>query len=275
MKKLLLAGISLTALVAGPAMAADLPVRAPAYMPPPPAVVYYNWSGCYIGANVGGGWTKSNTYGNPLPDPVAYGFVPMDVSTNGSGVVAGGQAGCNLQVASNFVVGIEGDISWSGVKGEGTVGPIESIPAGQNYVPGSFATSTQEVMWLGTVRGRAGVVFDRLMVYMTGGVAFAGIKTTADEVFPVTGVSNPGSLDANRIGWVGGVGLEYAVTYNWIVRGEYLYHQFASDTFVGNRVPVLPTFGVEYSTGRTNLSVARLALSYKFGDPPPVINYSK
>jgi outer membrane immunogenic protein len=273
MTKLWLAGIALTALVAGPAMAADLPVRGPVYSPPP-AVALYNWSGCYIGANVGGGWTSnSNTFGDPLPDPVTSGFAPINIGTNGSGVVAGGQAGCNLQVASNFVVGIEGDFSWSGVKGEGTVGPIESIPVPGAF-PGSFATSTHEVAWVGSVRGRAGVAFDRLLVYVTAGVAFANLKTTADEVF-LTGVSNPGSLDANRIGWVGGVGLEYAVTYNWIVRGEYLYHQFASDTFVGNRVPVLPTFGVEYSTGRTNLSVARLALSYKFGDPPPVINYSK
>jgi outer membrane immunogenic protein len=273
MKKHLLAGVALAALIAGPAIAADLPVRAPAYAPPPPAVVYYNWTGCYIGANVGGGWTKSNTFGYPLPDPVTAGFVPMDVGTNGSGVVAGGQAGCNLQVASNFVVGIEGDFSWSGVKGEGTVGPIESTPV-PGLFPGSFATSTHEVAWVGTLRGRAGVAFDRLMIYVTGGLAWASLKTTADEVF-LTPVSNPGSFDSTRIGWVGGVGLEYAVTYNWIVRGEYLYHQFAGDTFIGARLPVLAGAGVEYTTGRTNLSVARLALSYKFGAPPPVINYSK
>ena len=274
MKKFLLAAAVLTALTVGSAMAADLPMRAPAYTPPPPVTAIYSWTGCYIGANVGGGWTSnSNTFGDPLPSPAARGFVPINVGTNGSGVVAGGQAGCNLQVAPNFVVGIEGDFSWSGVKGEGTVGPIESILPGEPFVPDSLATSTQKVAWVGTVRGRAGVAFDRLLVYITAGVAFANLKTTADEVFP--GVSNPGSLDANRIGWVGGVGLEYAVTYNWIVRGEYLYHQFASDTFVGYRVPVLPTFGIEYTTSRTNLNVARLAVSYKFGDPPPVINYSK
>ncbi len=141
-------------------MAADLPVRGPVYTPPP-AVAIYNWSGCYIGANVGGGWTSnSNTFGDPLPDPVTYGFVPMNIGTNGSGVVAGGQAGCNLQVASNFVVGIEGDLSWSGVKGEGTAGPIESIPPGAGFVAGSVATSTHKVAWVGTVRGRAGVAFD-------------------------------------------------------------------------------------------------------------------
>ena len=271
MTKLWLAGIALTALVAGPATAADLPVRGPVYTPPP-AVALYNWSGCYIGANVGGGWTSnSNTFGDPLPDPVTYGFAPINIGTNGSGVVAGGQAGCNLQVASNFVVGIEGDLSWSGVKGEGTAGPIESIPAGAGFVAGSVATSTHKVAWLGTVRGRAGVAFDTLLIYMTAGVAWASLNTTADEVF-LTGVSNPGSLDSSRIGWVGGVGLEYALTYNWIVRGEYLYHQFASDTFVGYRVPVLPTFGVQYTTSRTNLSVARIGLSYKFGSPLPVIN---
>jgi opacity protein-like surface antigen len=62
----------------------------------------------------------------------------------------------------------------------------------------------------------------------------------------LTGVSNPGSLDSTKIGWVAGAGLEYAVTNSWIVRGEYLYHQFAGDTFVGWRVPVLATFGVHH-----------------------------
>lgn len=150
MKKLSLAGIALIALVAGPAMAADLPMRGPVYTPPPPAVVFYNWTGCYIGANVGGGWThNSNTFGEPLPDPVAYGFAPINIGTNGSGVVAGGQAGCNWQAAPNFVVGIEGDFSWSGVKGEGTAGPIESVPPGARS---PWAASRPQLM---TSRGSA------------------------------------------------------------------------------------------------------------------------
>ena len=56
MKKILLAGVALSALIAGPAMAADLPVRAPAYKAPPPVITYYSWTGCYVGGHVGGVW---------------------------------------------------------------------------------------------------------------------------------------------------------------------------------------------------------------------------
>ncbi|HEX5242426.1 MAG TPA: outer membrane beta-barrel protein [Tepidisphaeraceae bacterium] len=109
-----------------------------------------------------------------------------------------------------------------------------------------------------------GVAHDGDLVYVTGGAAWARIATTADEVF-LTGVNNPGTLTSTKTGWVFGGGLEYAMTANWIVRGEYLHHQFSGDVFVGPRVPTLPTFSVQYVTNRTNVSVARVGLSYKFG----------
>ena len=51
MKKFLLGSVGLAAMLAGPAMAADMPVA-----PPPPPVVYYDWTGAYIGFNAGGVW---------------------------------------------------------------------------------------------------------------------------------------------------------------------------------------------------------------------------
>ena len=64
MKKILLAGVALSALVAGPAMAADLPVRAPAYKSPPPVITYYSWTGCYVGGHVGGVWVTKDWTAN-------------------------------------------------------------------------------------------------------------------------------------------------------------------------------------------------------------------
>src|SRR6185369_10789168 len=81
------------------ASAADLPRKAPAAPPPP----VFSWTGFYIGAHFGGGWSSSSVTGNPLPDPVSYGFVPINIDTDGSGVVGGGQIGYNWQVTPFFL----------------------------------------------------------------------------------------------------------------------------------------------------------------------------
>lgn len=162
----------------------------------------FSWTGFYVGGHIGGGWTSgSNIIGDPLPSPVAYGFVQKSIDTDGRGAVGGGQIGYNWQVAPTVVLGLEADFSWSGVRGSGRVGPIESIPPGASYVPGSFATASQDVDWLGSIRGRLGYASGRSLVYATGGVAWAHVKYAADEVF-LTGVSNPGSLSTTKTGWV-------------------------------------------------------------------------
>ncbi len=63
MKKFLLAGVALSAFIAGPAMAADLPVRGPVYKGPPPVVTYFSWTGCYVGGHVGGLWVQKDWTG--------------------------------------------------------------------------------------------------------------------------------------------------------------------------------------------------------------------
>jgi outer membrane immunogenic protein len=80
----------------------------------------------------------------------------------------------------------------------------------------------------------------------------------------LTGVSNPGSLSSTRTGWVAGVGIEYALTNNWLIRAEYLHYDFDGVSFTGNRVPALPTFGVQYNTDDTKIDVVRAGINYKF-----------
>jgi len=262
MKKLLVAGIAAAAFSCAPALAADLPVKAPAYRPTP--VALFNWTGFYVGGHVGGGWNSGNVTGNPLPDPVSYGFVEESLPINKGGWVGGLQIGYNWQVAPTFLLGVEADYSWSGIHGSSTFGPIQSIPPGQAYVPGSFATASRNVDWLSSVRGRIGYTMDSVLLYATGGFAWAGVKDSADEVF-LTGVTNPGSLNSTRTGWVAGGGFEFAWTNNWLFRAEGLYYNFGSDSFVGARVPALPTFGVRY-TDKMSVTVLRVGIDYKFGD---------
>ena len=149
MKKLLAGCLAVGALVTAQcAAAADLSL-APLYKAPPAAPPQiYDWTGFYLGANGGGGWGNSSWNANAT-------------GLNLSGAQAGGTIGYNKQLGK-VVFGIEGDIDWSGFDGNGT-------SAG---CPGGCSTSDT---WLSTVRGRVGYSFDRVMPYVTGGLAVGDI----------------------------------------------------------------------------------------------------
>jgi outer membrane immunogenic protein len=217
------AGAALAAIaVSGVAHAADLSV-APIYKAPPaPVVSTYNWSGFYVGVNGGGEWGRSRW-------DSTGGF-------NTSGGMVGGTAGYNWQTGP-IVLGVEGDVDWQNLKGSTT-----------NLCPaGGCSTNTD---WLSTVRGRLGYAFDRVMPYVTGGLAIGDIKAAA-----------PGFAGASQAeaGWTVGGGVEFALTNNWTAKAEYLHVD------LGN-------FNCGFSCGATatnNVSsrenVVRAGLNYKFG----------
>jgi outer membrane immunogenic protein len=106
-KILLIAGLAVGALIA-PAMAADMPLKAP----PPPPVPVFTWTGCYLGGSVGGIWRQTDNVSIGVADggsgagaAAAAGAIPTAFSYGSSSFVAGGQAGCNYQ-AANWVFGI-------------------------------------------------------------------------------------------------------------------------------------------------------------------------
>jgi outer membrane immunogenic protein len=184
MKFLFVAGAGLLAL-AGAAAAADLP-PAGTYYKPPAFVPAYTWSGFYLGINGGGGlgWSNWDTAG---------GF-------HTSGGLVGGTIGYNYQI-NRVVVGGEGDIDWSGIRGSTTT---LGCPAG----------CTASDSWLATVRARLGYAADRFMPYVTGGGAFGNINA-----------STPGLAggSATNAGWTIGAGLEFAIAGNWTAKAEYLF----------------------------------------------------
>ncbi len=152
-KKILVATTTFLAL-ATTAFAADLPAgpytKAPAFAP-----VLFDWTGCYIGVVGGGNWGQSQQTARSGPNVGA----PITGNFNLSGGIAGGTVGCNYQT-SNFVFGIENDISWTNKKG--------SAPDILPFDP-AFTSSTRE-KWIDTLRGRVGFAFDRFMVFGTAGV---------------------------------------------------------------------------------------------------------
>jgi outer membrane immunogenic protein len=235
MKRILMAGAFALA-AGGQALAADLPApppapRAPATYVPTTAPVY-NWSGIYIGANGGYGFGTSNW--------TAPGLASGDFNPNG--FFAGGTIGGNIQWGG-FVLGVEGDWDWSNLNGTG--GAVAACGG-----PGCETKSN----WLSTVRGRAGWAFDRVLLYGTGGVAFAPIQAG----FP------GGPFESHtETGWTAGGGLEFAFAPNWTAKAEYLFVD------LGNASCMTNCFGAPIAPVATSVklteNVVRAGINFKFG----------
>jgi outer membrane immunogenic protein len=159
----------------GVAFAADA-ITEPAPAPLPVASTY-NWSGAYIGLQVGGGWNDSrwSQIGSPT------------FNTNGSGAVYGGQIGYNYQF-DKYVIGIEGDFAGSSVKGSNQC----------STTSGSICETKQD--YLASIRGRVGYALDRFLIYGDAGVAFTKYKFAETQLF----LQSFGG--GSRVGWTAGLG---------------------------------------------------------------------
>lgn len=246
------------------ASAADLSVKAPSYAPSAPPV--YNWSGCYLGANVGGASLHSDFV--TVVDPGSHFGLQSNVNALGVAgtgsdehivLIGGGQVGCNWQFAHNWVIGIEGD--FNGLSSEAQVTGSANTTLG----PATVTNSLQET-WLATVRPRIGYAFDRSLIYVTGGVAFAGLKfkqTYNEPNWPAFGSSEVSKSDP---GWTIGAGYEYALADNWSVKFEYLYAKF--DTTIPNDWLMVTSTGTSNmfhgSTSSFDLNIVRVGMNYKF-----------
>jgi outer membrane immunogenic protein len=264
-KKILLGAIATVAL-STTAFAADLPARTYTKAPPAPVVAAYDWTGCYIGGHAGGAWSQGWTGASDRSPPAPGGQWDLRYGQNASSWVGGGQAGCNWMSPSRFVLGVEADASATGLNASSRIAPIptDGSPAGR---ANTFAFLNRSVDWVGSVRGRLGFAPDRWLLYVTGGWAYGHVNYSADTNFTgAGGAALPAAFSQDKSGWVAGVGVEYAFTQNWIARAEYLYYSFGSANAVG-----FSTFGGTtvslYSWNKTDLQVARVGLSYKFGGP--------
>jgi outer membrane immunogenic protein len=217
MRKLLFAtAAALAGIMAGPVVAADMPLKAAT-----PFAERFNWTSCYLGGHLGGGFAHKD-----ITDPVqlvqdsflgAGSTVGVTtVSPSPSGVVIGGQIGCDYQFASSFVIGVEGAASGSTMKNSRMVG----LPLG-NPDTALVRASTD---FLPSLTARVGYAFDNVLLYAKGGAALAGDR------FNVTGsfVGAPFAFEGldNRFGWTAGGGVDWAFSHHWSMNVEYDYYQF-------------------------------------------------
>ena len=216
--------------VAGSALAADAVVHEPT---PELAPAGFAWTGGYIGGQIGYG------FGSTDYDYDYFGGA-FDYSHDPDGFLGGIYAGYNHQFANRVMLGVEADIAWSGLKGS------TLAPGNSNF------SATTKIDLTGSARLRLGYAMDRLLPYVTGGVAFG--KFSFDEY--IQG-DLWGNADENLVGWTLGVGTEYALTDNWTLRGEYRYADHGTQEFVTQPVDE------EYSADIRTHDI-RLGVAYKF-----------
>jgi outer membrane immunogenic protein len=294
-KNLLLAGIALVALAA-PAAAADMPLKAPA------PVAIDIWTGGYVGANVGYDWGRSGfdstgsrgtctqpglgcTGGTTDSDSqfMASGLT-FNTTLNHSGLIYGGQAGHNWLVHNMFwttdgVLGVEVDFqgkSDSHSTTYSTFTPNTIFPA--NPVSTS-ATLNEKINTLGTLRGRAGVLWGpSTLIYATAGLAWASASASANYNQFLNGPFAPatapfaggGSVNTELFGPVIGAGIEWKWTANLSIKAEYLYADLGNLAFNTNTLfaPQVGT-GFTYGAAQANVSthvrdsIARVGVNWK------------
>jgi outer membrane immunogenic protein len=275
MKKFLLSGAALIALLGGSASAADLAVKA---RPLPPAPVW-SWSGFYVGINGGGSLgSTSHTFSNATIAPDA---VPAIVQFNETfkrslpGGVFGGQVGYNWQFSPLWVVGAEADWQWMNEKDDACL-----FGCGPNFffavAPGVGTTllDSQKIKSLVTARARLGVTNAGWLWYVTGGAAWAKI----DETMTLTGTiipATPGftstaaaTFSNTKSGWTIGGGVETALFgSNWSAKLEYLYADFGTITNSFATPTGFTIFGSSVTTSTYTLKdhIIRVGINYRFG----------
>lgn len=218
------------------ASAADLPLES--HKSTPVVARVYSWSGLYAGVNGGYGWGTQ--------DPITLQSNRFDRTSIGiNGGMLGGTIGAQIQ-QGYVVLGLEGDLDWASIKGNGIL-----IPSIAGLGQGITLNTATSVTALGTARARVGVALDNVLFYVTGGAAMARATANGTSIAGVPcgtlGVFTNCAASAWRPGVVAGLGVEYGFTPNWSVKGEYLYTK---------------VIGTTVSTD--SISAVRAGLNYRF-----------
>lgn len=254
-------GMLAAVVMTGSAVAADM---APRYTKAPPApVAVYNWTGCYIGGNVGGAWHNINQ--NVPRTTAGTTFVPpLDLGSADSGgdVIGGGQVGCDYQFAGRWVVGIQGMFDFGNTNSRNNLPDARLAGLGTPYQ----TTRTRDLY---TVTGRIGYLFmPQLLGYIRGGGAWTNTYTAIFGTAPALFLSE--SANSNRTGYTVGGGLEYMFAKGWSVFGEYNYADFGRKDITFTAGP--GTVGAPSITStRLSIQTALVGVNYKFNFANPVV----
>jgi outer membrane immunogenic protein len=272
-------GIAAAALGIVPAAAADLgrfPPQARFY-PPPPVVRVYNWTGCYLGTQLGGAFADNKING----DLTGFLFIENNSTT---AAVVGGQVGCDLQFARNWVIGAQIDGAWTNLVASEAFTGTQGLPLGGKT--DLFGTLNFKANVIATATGRIGyaVNFDPIagLFYLKGGAAFVnyetstfnGQLTTCPSFDPTTHACTTTAIgqavafnapSANQWGWTIGVGTEWVVMDNWSIFGEWDYMNFGTHNLTFTDA----NLGSTQISTKQQINEVKLGINYRFGGPYP------
>ena len=237
MRTSLLIGICAAAFAAAPAIAADLPLKAP----PAPPVPVFSWTGLYIGANIGGAWSNGS-----ITDQVTG----AQLNSNSSGFIGGGQIGYNYQF-NTFVLGVEWDIDGTSIN--------KTSNAVAVVLPGGAAANLQasaSTDWISTLTARFGFAVNRWLIYGKAGGAWVQNSAT------LTNLTNGASISASNTnsGWTAGVGGEWAFAPQWSAKLEYDHIEL--DNFSPSTNSIIVNDRLILSR---NIDMVKAGVNYRFG----------
>jgi len=253
-KGILLASVAGTIVAPVAAHAADMPVKAAPKPVAAPVVVAPSWAGLYVGVHAGAAWHKAKADSN--------GYYEPKLSDTKTGFAGGGLIGYNLQ-SGIVVYGVEADIT--GLNGKAT--DFKWVGDGSQAATRDAKYDFQsKIDWMATLRARLGVTTGNLLIYVTGGVAWAEInnKLTYTDHCCFGGARMTWSDNKTKTAPVFGGGFEYMFSPNWIGRVEGLWADFGTSDKIKMKSRDFPTISSKTTTFNNKVTVVRGALSYKF-----------
>jgi outer membrane immunogenic protein len=229
------------------AVAADMAVKAPRVAP-----IMYNWNGCYVGANAGGGWSRMDTErvqtDGAVPAPANYG------RETDSGFVGGAQGGCDFMAGKDLVFGVQGMFDFGSVNGRHSLTDIPALSEKNNLRYAATATGRIGYLWTPQFLG-----------YAKGGVAFLRNR---NQVFTPAGALTEAS-NFTLPGMTAGVGGEWMFAPNWSVFAEWNYMWIEDKS--GQYFTPNPGFGGETLNVKQVAQTAVVGVNYRFNWNGPVV----
>jgi outer membrane immunogenic protein len=219
-----------------PAMAADLPVKAPPTVVAPAAS---SWTGFYVG-----GWAGVGVQRSHGTDPIGTVGPGVDLDYIGSGFTGGGTLGYNYQFSPNIVAGVEGDIGF--------------LRLGRDVVDfqDNNTIYNSKTSWLATARGRIGWSNGPTLSYVTGGAAWVNFEDTIQNGTSLQKVTS----SKTKSGYAMGSGTETMLGGNWTAKAEYLFVNVgAGDTLIN------PGNGAAIQVDEHRYHLMKFGLNYMFG----------
>jgi outer membrane immunogenic protein len=205
--------------VASIASAADMPVKAPKALPPPP----FDWTGFYIGAYAGAAWMDQATTSDPCAVALIgvchitglgnYNALPAQTYDMNSSFVGGGTIGYNWQPTPYTLIGLENDIGYLHLKGS-IVSNAPPIGIGDTVM------STKLGDWYDAYTARIGAVDGHALFYVKAGGVSVKYTTGVVDTNPIGATINT-NTSKTLTGWAAGGGIEYGIDMHWSLKGEY------------------------------------------------------